>query len=52
MPIIVSYFSADATRPTEACYDRLFAAGKSARLKKVKYSGLTPWEAAGVRSND
>jgi len=49
-PIIVWSVSAGATRPTEARYERLLAARKSADLKKVKYTGLTPMDPAGVRS--
>jgi hypothetical protein len=50
-PIIVWSVSTGATRPAEARYERLFAARKSGHLKKVKYTGLTPMDPAGVRSN-
>jgi hypothetical protein len=43
-------FLAGATRPAEVRYERLFEGRKSGHLKKVKYTGLTSMDPAGVRS--
>jgi len=50
VPIIVWSVFGRRDPPGEARYERLFAARKSGTLKKVKYTGLTPMDPAGVRS--
>lgn len=51
VPIIVWSVFGRRDPPGDARYERLFAARKSGHLKKVKYTGLTPMDPAGVRSN-